>query len=87
MRFFALSTPMPWPKGLPTLPEVDQDKAGTAPGDFDADVTRLLEVMEHFVSDMDVQTYSHALFGRIGAGEWGRWGYRHMDHHGRQFGV
>jgi len=30
---------------------------------------------------------AHPLFGRLTTAEWGRWGYRHMDHHLRQFGV
>ncbi len=87
MRLFALSTPMPWPKGLPTLPEVDQEQAGTSPGEFDADRARLLEVMDRFVDELDPRTYRHAFFGRLTAAEWGRWAYRHMDHHGRQFGI
>lgn len=87
MRFFALSTPMPWPKGVPTMPEVDQEKAGSAPYDFEADVARLLKVMDRFVAELDVSAIRHPLFGRLTAGEWGRWAYRHMHHHGRQFGV
>ena len=33
--------------------------------------------------DMD----RHPMFGDLTRGEWGRWGYRHMDHHLTQFGV
>ena len=87
MRFVAISTPMPWPKGLPTGPAVDQEIGGSAPGDFDADVAELLNVMERFVAEMDAKNWAHPIFGAISAKEWGRWGWRHMDHHGRQFGI
>lgn len=36
---------------------------------------------------LDPDTMSHPIFGKLSAGERGRWGYRHLDHHGRQFGV
>jgi hypothetical protein len=29
----------------------------------------------------------HPILGRLSRGQWMRWGYRHMDHHLRQFGV
>jgi hypothetical protein len=42
LRFVALHTPLPWPKGgVETRPEVDQEKGGTRPGDFAADVAEL----------------------------------------------
>ncbi|MEX2471842.1 MAG: DUF1569 domain-containing protein [Gemmatimonadota bacterium] len=87
MRFIAVSTPLPWPKGLPTLPEGDQEKQGTPPGLFEADRARLREVTERFLDELDGARYFHPLFGRMRRGEWGRWAWRHMDHHFRQFGV
>src|SRR4051812_27117524 len=30
-RFVALQTPLPWPKGVPTLPEVNPHRGGTKP--------------------------------------------------------
>ena len=87
MRFVAVSTPIPWPKGVPTTREADQERDGTPPGDFQADVERLLRVTEDFVARLDPGTMRHPLFGRMSAGEWGRWAYRHVDHHARQFGL
>jgi hypothetical protein len=29
----------------------------------------------------------HPLFGALSAAEWGRFSYRHADHHLRQFGI
>jgi hypothetical protein len=79
MRWVALSTPIPWPKGVKTTP--------TPPVDFEVDRARLLGITEEFVRRLDPDAMRHPLFGRISAGEWGRWGYRHLDHHLRQFGV
>lgn len=87
MRWIALSTPMKWPKGVKTGPEVDQAIGGTKPGDLDADVQELLEVMDRFATEVDPQRWAHPIFGRLSAAEWGRWGWRHMDHHARQFGI
>ena len=34
VKWVSLYTPMPWPAGLPTNPELDQDVNGTRPGNF-----------------------------------------------------
>lgn len=86
MRFFALYVPMPWPKGLPTMPEADQEKAGTRPVEFKRDRAELLAIIERFVAGPDTRA-RHPLFGSISAKDWLRWGYLHADHHLRQFGV
>lgn len=87
LRFVALTTPVPWPKGVPTLPEVDQEKGGTPPTEFDADLKRLRTAMDEFVTRLDPESLSHPIFRRMSAAEWGRWAYRHVDHHARQFGL
>ena len=87
MRWVALSTPLPWPKGVTTAREVDQHRDGTPPGDFDADLERFLGVTEAFVERLDPETMRHPIFGKLSRAEWGRWGYRHIDHHTRQFGL
>ena len=38
----ALYGPLRWPAGIPTRPEVDQMAGGTKPGEFLADVARLV---------------------------------------------
>lgn len=87
LRFVALTTPMPWPHGVPTLPELDQRDGGTPPDVFDADLERLKRQVEVFGDRLDPATMRHPAFGRLTRGEWGRWGYRHIDHHARQFGL
>ena len=37
MRFVALHVPLPWPKGIPTRPEVDPRRSGSRPAVFEAD--------------------------------------------------
>ena len=86
MRFVALQLPFPWPHGVKTRPDVDQERGGTRPGDFAADVAELIRACERFAAG-GATPESHYLFGRLSAEEWGRWGYRHMDHHLRQFGA
>ena len=87
-RVFALWTPLPWPRGTPTAPQVDQVAGGgTPPGDFARDVSELEALMDHFAATDPVTLHPHPVFGRLTRGEWGRWAWRHADHHLRQFGA
>jgi hypothetical protein len=87
MRWVALSTPVPWPKGVPTMAVCDQEKDGTPPSDFEHDKQTLRDATERFLGAIDGENLFHPIFGRMSVGEWGRWGYRHMDHHLRQFSA
>lgn len=86
-RVVALSTPIPWPRGLPTSPEADQEKNGTPPGSFDDDVADLRASMARFRERGGRGLGPHVALGPLSPGEWGRWGWRHTNHHLRQFGV
>jgi len=89
VKWIALYLPLRWPGGrLVTRPEIDQELAGTKPGDFAADVAEL----EALVGLVTAQTPGfdwppHPIFGRMSAADWLRWGYLHTDHHFRQFGA
>ncbi|MDH3206518.1 MAG: DinB family protein [Gemmatimonadota bacterium] len=87
MRLVANTLPVPWPKGIPTMPECDQEADGTPPAEFKADLNELLGTTQAFVDRLDPAAMTHPVFGRMSAGERGRWGYRHLDHHARQFGL
>jgi hypothetical protein len=87
IRLLALSTPLPWPKGVATVAEVDQERGGTPPEDFAADVDRLRAALHLFLRRLPHESLSHPIFGTLTRSEWGRWGYRHVDHHLRQFGL
>ena len=77
---------MNWPKGVPTIPEMDQRRGGgTLPADFTRDRTTLLDKLDQFASGMGPWP-PHPIFGALSQDEWMRWGYLHTDHHLRQFG-
>lgn len=86
MRILALHLPMRWPRGIPTRPEVDPKRGGTRPVVFDADRRELVALMQRFAAD-GVRHTSHPMFGEMPRRDWLIWGYRHVDHHLRQFGL
>lgn len=89
LKWVALGIPLPWPSGIPTRPELDQVRgAGTKPKDFGKDVVELQALVERMAApDTEIEGHVHPLFGHLSSAEWLRWGYLHMDHHLRQFGV
>ncbi len=88
MKWAALSLPMKWPKGVPTRPEVDQQRSGTEPAEFDEDLRDLIALTQEFAGFARHSTFSsHPMFGQMTEKEWMRWCYLHHDHHLRQFGC
>lgn len=88
MKWIALELPLPWPHGIKTRPEMDQQIGGTPPKDFNRDHAQLEAMIERFCPPADISSFHpHALFGQMTEAEWLRWGYLHCDHHLRQFGV
>ena len=88
LKWLVLYVPLPWPHGIMTSPEIDQERGGTRPVEFAADVAgveALLEVVAARPPGLDRQV--HPFFGRMSDAAWLRWAYLHMDHHLRQFGV
>jgi hypothetical protein len=85
-KWIALYLPVRWPAGIRTRPELDQEIAGTRPADFAADVARLEALLEVVTAPVP-GWHLHPIFGRMSEAAWLRWGYLHMDHHLRQFGV
>ncbi|MBX3300035.1 MAG: DUF1569 domain-containing protein [Acidobacteria bacterium] len=76
------------PKDVPTPSGLDQMQDGTRPGEFDADVRRLFDEMDRLSQLPDDHSWgSHPYFGPMSAREWKILGYKHMDHHLRQFGL
>jgi hypothetical protein len=87
VKWIALYLPLPWPAGLPTRPEIDQERGGTMPVDFAADVAQLETLLELVTRTGSVKWQMHPIFGWMSEAAWLRWGYLHMDHHLRQFGA
>jgi len=88
VKWIALQLPIPWPSGIRTRPEIDQVLGGgTRPADFASDVTSLEALTKRFIAERDFAGRVHPIFGAMSHEEWHRWGYLHLDHHLRQFGV
>ena len=88
VKWVVLYLPLPWPAGILTRPEIDQELGGTRPCDFAADVAQLealLELVTAPARSFDWQL--HPIFGSMSDAAWLRWGYLHLDHHLRQFGA
>jgi hypothetical protein len=77
VKWIALYLPLPWPAGtLMTRPEIDQQFAGTKPGDFAADVADLEALLERVATRAtDADWPAHPIFGRMSRAAWLRWAY------------
>ncbi len=85
IKWIALRAPLRWPPGVPTRPEIEQGRGGTPPSAWEIDRRELLGLIDSFV---DRRTFGvHPVFGAMSQHDWLTWGYRHVDHHLRQFGV
>lgn len=87
IKFITLHTPVRWAKGLKSPPEVRQGAGGTIPGDFAEDRKRLLDTLARFSTHPRLEQIRHPFFGKMTRNEWLVWGYRHADHHLRQFSA
>ena len=88
MKFVALYVPARWPKGVPTLPEVDALQQGTPPTQFESDLGRVEQSFQDFIECARAgRCGRHPFFGALSPHQWFRWGYLHADHHLRQFGA
>jgi hypothetical protein len=86
MKWWALH--LPWPHGIRTAYAADQERGGTPPSEFDRDRATLLATMDRFVRELPaLRARSHYYFGMLSEAEWARWGYQHVNHHLRQFGL
>jgi hypothetical protein len=89
LKWIALSAPIPWPKGrLRTRPEVDPRAGGSRPQRFETDRAGAIEgVRALATAAADAFPTWHFMFGPMTPADWRRWGYLHIDHHLRQFGL
>ena len=87
IRWLAIHTNAKWPQGVRTVPEADQELTGTRPTEFAGDVDELRRLIQRFHGAEAQLSGDHPLFGALSATEWGRFSYRHADHHLRQFGL
>jgi hypothetical protein len=75
---------LPFPKGAPTAPEL----LDRAPGEVAAERDALDALLERIgTRDVAASAPAHPIFGPLTVREWGLLGYKHTDHHLRQFGA
>jgi hypothetical protein len=86
VKWIALHTSLPWPQGVPTRPEVDPKRNGTKPLEFERDRAAVVGHIRRFVLP-GTRYGRHPGFGAMTRDEWLLWGYAHVDHHLRQFGL
>ena len=88
LKWIVLYVPLRWPAGIETSPEIDQERGGTKPVDFDADLAQLQVLVERVTADIGTgDRRRHPKFGAMSRAAWLRWAYLHTDHHLRQFGA
>ena len=81
-------TVVPVPKEVKTSAELDQQQDGRKPLGFDVDKTNVIESIERIGTlAKDHPCLAHPFFGKLSASQWSRLGYKHIDHHLKQFGV
>lgn len=75
------------PKGrVKTLAEINPQKSGSKPVNFEADRDYLLRKLEEFKGMNEQDVKPHAVFGKLSKAQWGKLIYTHLDHHLSQFG-
>ncbi|MDP9204545.1 MAG: DinB family protein [Gemmatimonadota bacterium] len=75
---------LPFPKGVPTAPELISRK----PSEWAIERATVRQHIQWF-EDLDAKAVwpEHPAFGRMTPRAWCVLGYRHTDHHLRQFGI
>lgn len=74
---------LPFPQGAPTAPEL----LGRTPASWDGEVADLIQLMDRLGGQPANRRFpDHPGFGPLSRRAWGVLGYRHTDHHLRQFG-
>ena len=76
------------PKDAPTAPGLDQTKEGTKPGEFEDNRRNMTDALDRIATmPPDHDWAAHPVFGKMSPTDWGVLGYKHIDHHLKQFGV
>jgi hypothetical protein len=88
VKWIALWSPLPFPRGWPTNPLHNPRDKGTRPSQFEKDLARAIEGIEGIAAAApNTLEPAHGTFGTMSVADWQRWAYKHADHHLRQFGL
>ena len=83
IKFLAIRV-LPFPKGAPTAREL----LVRVPESWDADLATLRARIEEFKQPAPGTAMPpHPAFGPMSIADWGLLGYKHTNHHFRQFGI
>lgn len=88
-KWLVLRSPLPWPKGIRTLPSVDPRREGSRPTAFESDRNRLILGLRQLAAAEAAQlpAWHPVLKTAMSAEDWKAWAWRHADHHLKQFGL
>lgn len=87
IKFLVLNV-IKMPKEVPTAAGLDQMREGTKPGEFDDNLRNMTDALDRMLHLPDDHPWAaHPKFGPMKRNEWGILGYKHIDHHLKQFGV
>ena len=87
-RWVALNVPLPMPKNLKTVAELDPNKKYmTQPVDFQQDFDALLKSYQRMLNQPETVQFEHPVFGQMTKSQAIKLTNIHLDHHLRQFGV
>ena len=86
-RWFAIYGPLPWPKGVPTAPELLARGAKDSIA-LDVERTSFAGLVEKVATRKGAAHWpEHPIFGPMREKDWGALGHRHVEHHFKQFGI
>ena len=77
---------LPFPRNAPTAREL----LTTPPGDWATDIATFVGLVNELAgraANRATRWQEHPIFGPLTRNDWGVLGYRHTDHHLRQFGA
>lgn len=81
VRWLVLQLPLPKNIKAPPLFHASE------PGDFDADLTRVIGYIERFAAGPQQTWGPSPIFGRLSPSQWARLHAKHIQHHCSQFGL
>jgi hypothetical protein len=82
-RLLVIDSPLPWPRGRVQAPA--ELLPSPSAHSWDWDRNRVVEYVQRFSVGRHQTWGVHPLLGPLSAEQWGRFSWRHCDHHLRQF--
>jgi Protein of unknown function (DUF1569) len=88
MAKFLFIKVFPFPKNIPTAPELDSNKGLRPTHSFEEEKALLVSMIQRLNALPADHDFSlHPIFRKMNRREWGMLTYKHVSHHLKQFGV